>query len=70
MSQYPNRRSFLGGLLFISLSPFIVGKLPKNKTPASSSSYQKLKEVVALDNDYVSINGWVLSKDTLTRGVR
>lgn len=66
MPQHPNRRSFLGGLLFISLSPLATGELPHSKTAAPNR--QTLKEIKPLGNDYFSINGWVVKKETLIRG--
>ena len=69
MLYHTNRRSFLSGLLFISLSPLAAGKPSRSKT-FNHNHQQTLNKIQPLDRDYVSINGWVLAKHTLTQGIR
>ena len=68
MPQYPNRRSFMSGLLLLSLSPLATGKLPDSKIP--DPNRKVLKKIKPLDSNYVAVNGWVVAKDSLTQGIR
>jgi hypothetical protein len=67
MPQNSDRRTFLSGLVCLSLSPLAAGKIPQGKI-SNRDSKQTLNKITPLNREYVSVNGWVVAKVTLTKG--
>ncbi len=68
MLQNPVRRSFLSGLVCLSLSPLAAGKIPQGKI-SNRDSKQTLNKITPINREYVSVDGWVVAKETLTKGM-
>ena len=65
-----HRRSFINNILLFSVAPLAAAKKqPLTKKPANDNQ-QTLRNIKPLDQDFVSVNGWVLPKETLIKGTR
>jgi len=68
MPRSLHRRSFINSILLLSVAPLATPKkLQLAKKPASYQ-HQILRNIKPLGHDFVSINGWVLPKETLIKG--
>ena len=68
MPQPINRRGFITTFLLVTAAPStLANKSPygANLTIPSKSTLEKLKPV---DDQFVSVDGWILPTKTLTRG--
>ena len=63
-----NRRSFINGLLLFSVAPLAASKRPQPAKNTANYQQQIFKNIKPLDQDFVSVNGWVLPKETLIKG--
>lgn len=68
MPRSLHRRSFINNILLFSVVPFAAARRPE--LPKNPTNYQQqiFKNIKLLDQDFVSVNGWVLPKETLIRG--
>jgi len=68
MPRSLHRRSFINNILLFSVAPLAAAKKqPLTKKPANDNQ-QTLRNIKPLDQDFVSVNGWVLPKETLIKG--
>ena len=66
MPSGPHRRSFINSIFLLFLAPlFTSEKAQLIRNQQQVSSYIK-----QLDDGYFSVNGWVIPKENLTKGVR
>lgn len=70
MQQYFNRREFLNTLLLAAAAPSLLTPNQHNSTLQNPStlSPQVLAKISPVDDQFISVNGWVLPAKTLTRG--
>lgn len=65
-----HRRSFMSSILLVSLAPLTTTKRPNLTKNQVNENQQIFRAVKPLDQDFVSVNGWVLPKKTLIKGTR
>ena len=65
-----HRRSFINNILLFSVAPLAAAKRPQPAKNPTNYQQQIFKNIKPLDQDFVSVNGWVLPKETLIKGTR
>jgi len=66
MPRFLNRRSFINSILLLFVAPPVTSE----KSQLIRNQYQIYSYIKQLDDGYFSVNGWVVPKETLTKGVR
>ena len=70
MPRSLHRRSFLNSILLFTVVPLAATKKPPLTKKPANDNQQILRAIKTLDQDFVSVNGWVLPKETLIKGIR
>ncbi len=70
MPRSLHRRSFLNSILLFSVAPMAAAKKRPLTKKSANDNQQILRNIKPLDQDFVSINGWILPKETLIKGTR
>ena len=70
MPRSLHRRSFINSILLLSVAPLAAAKKPQLAKKLANHRQQIFRNIKPLDQDFVSINGWVLPKETLIKGTR
>jgi len=70
MPRSLHRRSFINNILLFSVAPLAAAKRPQPAKNPAKYQQQIFKNIKPLDQDFVSVNGWVLSKETLIKSTR
>jgi hypothetical protein len=68
MTRSLHRRSFINNVLLFSVAPLAAAKRPQSAKNPTNYHQQIFKNIKPLDQDFVSVNGWVLPKETLIKG--
>lgn len=64
-----NRRFFFKTLILASLAPEVLAKTSKAYTFSTAHDHLDFKNITYIDNQFVSVDGWVLPIKALTAGV-
>ena len=70
MTQSLHRRSFINSILLFSLASLVSARRPQPVKGLVNYPQQVYKNIKPLSQDFVSVNGWVLPKETLIKGTR
>jgi len=68
MPKAINRRIFLNTLLFTTITPPVFSKNPAPKTISRTAVQHRLNKLAVIDNDFASVDGWILPTKILTEG--
>jgi hypothetical protein len=68
MPRSLHRRSFINNILLFSVVPLAAAKKPELAKNPANDQQQIFRNIKSLDEDFVSVNGWVLPKETLIKG--
>lgn len=68
MPKAINRRVFLNTFFLTTIAPPVLSKKPASKTTSKSAVQHRLDKIDVIDNDFVSVDGWILTTKILTEG--
>lgn len=68
MPKAINRRIFLNTLFFATITPSIFAKKPHSKASSRAAAQNRLDKLDVIDNDFSSVDGWILPTKILTKG--
>ena len=68
MPKSINRRDFINTLCLVTLAPPALAKKPPYTTSSTTPTKLALKKLKPVDNQFVSVDGWILPTKLLTQG--
>jgi len=69
MPKSINRRVFINTIFLTTISPSGLSTKPTPNTTSRTSMRYGLEKLAAIDNQFISVDGWILPTKALTEGV-
>ena len=68
MPQPINRRGFINTLFLVTAVPSALGEKPPYTVSSTTPTKSALENLKPVDDQFFSVDGWILPTKTLTRG--